>query len=109
MRTPPAEARKSHGGSYGEAASRHHFNRPVPSQSSTPSCCVKFQVSQLARTDFRISDFGLPSALGFRPSDFIHTLQCASIMLMVGMGKFFASNIDRRGRVVRAIWGVACI
>ena len=30
-------------------------------------------------------------------------------MLKVGMGKFFASNIDRRGRVVRAIWGVACI
>ena len=25
------------------------------------------------------------------------------------MGKFFAANIDRRGRVVRAIWGVACI
>jgi hypothetical protein len=25
------------------------------------------------------------------------------------MGKFFASNIDRRGRIARAIWGVACI
>ena len=25
------------------------------------------------------------------------------------MGKFFARNIDRRGRIVRAVYGVACI
>jgi hypothetical protein len=25
------------------------------------------------------------------------------------MGHFFASNIDRRGRIVRAIWGLICI
>ena len=25
------------------------------------------------------------------------------------MSNFFASNIDRRGRIARAIWGVACI
>jgi len=25
------------------------------------------------------------------------------------MGKFFARNIDRRGRIVRAVWGVAWI
>jgi hypothetical protein len=25
------------------------------------------------------------------------------------MGKFFARNIDRRGRIVRAVWGLACI
>jgi hypothetical protein len=25
------------------------------------------------------------------------------------MRKFFAQNIDRRGRIARAIWGVVCI
>ena len=28
---------------------------------------------------------------------------------MMGMGRFFARNIDRRGRVVRAAWGIALI
>ncbi len=30
-------------------------------------------------------------------------------MLQVVMGKFFSPNIDRRGRVVRAVWGAALI
>ena len=30
-------------------------------------------------------------------------------MLWVLMGKFFATNIDRRGRIVRAVWGAALI
>ena len=25
------------------------------------------------------------------------------------MANFFASNIDRRGRIARAIWGIVCI
>ena len=25
------------------------------------------------------------------------------------MGHFFASNIDRRGRIARAIWGLGCV
>jgi Protein of unknown function (DUF2892) len=28
---------------------------------------------------------------------------------MLAMRKFFSQNIDRRGRIVRAIWGVALI
>ena len=28
---------------------------------------------------------------------------------MVGMGNFFGRNIDRGGRIVRAVWGVALI
>jgi hypothetical protein len=28
---------------------------------------------------------------------------------MVGMGNFFARNIDRTGRIVRAVWGIALI
>ena len=36
-------------------------------------------------------------------------LQCASHVLTVGMGNFFARNIDRRGRIARALWGVALI
>ena len=30
-------------------------------------------------------------------------------VLAVGMGKFFTRNIDRRGRIARAIWGAALI
>ena len=30
-------------------------------------------------------------------------------MLSVGMGKFFAPNISRLGRIVRAVWGIALI
>jgi hypothetical protein len=30
-------------------------------------------------------------------------------VLFVGMGKFFAPNIDRLGRIVRAVWGFALI
>ena len=30
-------------------------------------------------------------------------------MLRVIMGKFFARNIDRRGRLVRAVWGASLI
>jgi hypothetical protein len=30
-------------------------------------------------------------------------------VLRVGMGNFFARNIDRTGRIVRAVWGVALI
>jgi hypothetical protein len=28
---------------------------------------------------------------------------------MLAMRKFFSQNIDRRGRIVRAVWGVALI
>ena len=30
-------------------------------------------------------------------------------MLMLVMRNFFSQNIDRRGRIVRAVWGVALI
>ncbi len=30
-------------------------------------------------------------------------------MLSVGMRKFFAPNISRLGRIVRAVWGIALI
>ena len=36
-------------------------------------------------------------------------MQYGPRVLSVVMGKFFARNIDRRGRIVRAVWGVACI
>jgi hypothetical protein len=36
-------------------------------------------------------------------------LQSAGHVLRVGMGKFFARNIDRRGRIVRAGWGASLI
>ena len=36
-------------------------------------------------------------------------LHYACPVLRVGMGNFFARNIDRRGRIVRAVWGLALI
>jgi hypothetical protein len=36
-------------------------------------------------------------------------LRAAHNVLWVVMGKFFSQNIDRRGRVVRAVWGAALI
>ena len=30
-------------------------------------------------------------------------------VLRVGMGNFFARNIDRRGRILRGVWGIALI
>jgi len=30
-------------------------------------------------------------------------------VLRVGMGNFFARNINRTGRIVRAVWGIALI
>jgi hypothetical protein len=36
-------------------------------------------------------------------------LHSAWLVLMLVMGKFWAGNIDRRGRIVRAVWGVALI
>ena len=36
-------------------------------------------------------------------------MQSLRFVLSVVMGKFFARNIDRRGRIVRTAWGVAWI
>lgn len=36
-------------------------------------------------------------------------LRCARLVLMIGMGNFFARNIDRAGRIARAVWGAALI
>ena len=36
-------------------------------------------------------------------------LHLARLVLRVVMGNFFARNIDRTGRIARAVWGVALI
>ena len=36
-------------------------------------------------------------------------MQHAGDVLKKGMGRFFARNIDRRGRIARAVWGLALI
>jgi hypothetical protein len=36
-------------------------------------------------------------------------LHSARLVLLLVMRNFFARNIDRRGRIVRAVWGVALI
>ncbi len=36
-------------------------------------------------------------------------MQKPCVVVIVGMGNFFSPNIDRRGRIVRAVWGVALI
>ena len=36
-------------------------------------------------------------------------MQYTGDVLKIVMGRFFARNIDRRGRIVRAVWGVVLI
>jgi hypothetical protein len=36
-------------------------------------------------------------------------LHSVGLVLMIVMRNFFSRNIDRRGRIVRAVWGVALI
>src|SRR5208337_5688392 len=50
---------------------------------------------------------GITEFLDVRPGG----LACSSgrIGVIPGMRKFFARNIDRRGRIVRGVWGLALI